>query len=145
MQPTRIKTCLLLLMLLMSSCSAQWHLQKAVKKDPAILEKKVITVTDTVVTEPIVVKDTVTLAQTDTVEIVKDRFRVKIIRSFDTLMIDGGCEADTIIRTVEVPVETLVYKEKDKWYHKVQAVSMWILIVLIVALALRSKIDKILS
>lgn len=145
MQPTRIKTCLLLLMLLMSSCSAQWHLQKAVKKDPAILEKKVITVTDTVVTEPIVVKDTVTLAQTDTVEIVKDRFRVKIIRSFDTLMIDGGCEADTIIRTVEVPVETFVYKEKDKWYHKVQAVSMWILIVLIVVLALRSKIDKILS
>lgn len=145
MQPTRIKTCLLLLMLLMSSCSAQWHLQKAVKKDPAILEKKVIIVTDTVVTEPIVVKDTVTLAQTDTIEIVKDRFRVKIIRSFDTLMIDGGCEADTIIRTVEVPVETLVYKEKDKWYHKVQAISMWILIVLIVALALRSKIDKILS
>lgn len=132
-------------MLLMSSCSAQWHLQKAVKKDPAILEKKVIIVTDTVVTEPIVVKDTVTLAQTDTIEIVKDRFRVKIIRSFDTLMIDGGCEADTIIRTVEVPVETLVYKEKDKWYHKVQAISMWILIVLIVALALRSKIDKILS
>lgn len=136
---------LLLLIPLMSSCSAQWHLQKAVKKDPTVLEKKIVYVTDTVITKPVVVRDTVTLSHVDTLEIVKEKFRLKIVRSYDTLVIDGGCESDTIVKTIEVPVETFVYVEKDKWYHKVQAVSAWILFVLVVVLALRSKIQKILG
>lgn len=133
------------LILLMSSCSAQWHLQRAVKKDPTVLDKKIVYVTDTVITKPVIVRDTVTLSEVDTLEIVKEKFRVKIMRSYDTLVIDGGCESDTIVKTIEVPVETLVYVEKDKWYHKLQAVSMWILIILIVVLVLRSKIEKILG
>ena len=133
------------LILLMSSCSAQWHLQRAVKKDPTVLDKKIVYVTDTVITKPVVVRDTVTLSEVDTLEIVKEKFRVKIMRSYDTLVIDGGCESDTIVKTIEVPIETFVYVEKDKWYHKLQAVSMWILIVLIVVLVLRSKIQKILG
>jgi len=130
------------LILLMSSCSAQWHLKTAIKKDPTIVKQKVITVVDTVVTEPIVVRDTVTLSKIDTVEVVKDKFRVKIMRSFDTLIIDGGCEADTIYKTIEVPVETVVYKEREKWYHKVYEASFYILVITLIALIAFLSISK---
>ena len=119
------------MILLLSSCSAQYHLKQAIKKDPAILQKRTITVTDTVVTEPIAVRDTVTISQIDTVEIIKDKFRVKIMRSFDTLIIDGGCDADTIVRTVEVPIETVVYNEKDTMWQRIQAFGFYILLLLV--------------
>lgn len=107
----------LLLIVSLSACSAQWHLQKAIKKDPSILQKTTEIVVDTVVTDPIVVRDTVITSQIDTVEVVKDKFRVRIIRSYDTLTIDGGCDTDTIVRTIEVPVEKVVYQEESKVYR----------------------------
>lgn len=123
--------CLTLLFatLLLSGCSAEWHLSKAVKKDPTILKEKVITVMDTVVTEPIVVRDTVITSQRDTIELIKDRFRVKVIRSYDTLLIDGGCESDTIVRTVTVTVPQLVAGETR--FQRVQRFTFWGLITLL--------------
>lgn len=94
------------------------------------------TVTDTVVTDPIVVRDTVTMSEIDTIEIVKDKFRVKIVRSYDTLLIDGGCDADTIIRTIEVPIERVVYQERDRWYDKVYRWSFIILLCVLFVYAL---------
>ena len=114
--------------ILFPSCGANWHLQRAVKLDPSILQQKTITVTDTVVTEPTAVLDTVTISNTDTVEIVKNNFRVKIMRISDTLIIDGGCDADTIVRTVSVPFEKIVYHERTKWYHKMYKWSFYLLI-----------------
>lgn len=126
---------LLFVTLLLSGCSAEWHLSRAVKKNPDLIKPTMMTVTDTVVTEPIVVKDTVTLSQVDTVEIVKDRFRVKIVRSYDTLMIDGGCDADTIIRTVTVSVPQLVAGETR--LQRVQRYTFWGLTgLLLVAIAI---------
>ena len=123
--------CLTLLFatLILSGCSPEWLLTQAIKKDPTLLKTKTITVTDTVVTEPIVVRDTVTMSQVDTVEIVKDKFRVKIMRSYDTLIIDGGCDGDTIVRTVEVPVEQVVYKEEHKIFR--WSFYLWVLVAVV--------------
>jgi len=117
---------LLFVTLILSGCSPEWLLKQAIKKDPTLLTTKTITVTDTVVTEPIVVKDTVTVSQVDTVEIVKDKFRVKIMRSYDTLIVDGGCDSDTIVRTIEVPFEQVVYKEEHKIFR--WSFYLWILV-----------------
>ena len=119
---------LFLATILLSSCGANWHLRRAIKIDPSILQQKTITVTDTVVTEPTAVLDTVTISKVDTIEIVKNNFRVKIMRSYDTLIIDGGCESDTIVRTVEVPIEKIVYHEREKWYHKLYKWSFFLLL-----------------
>ena len=118
----------LLLVILTTSCSTQWHLKKAIKKDPTILVQDTAIVMDTVVIERTAVQDTVTISNTDTVEIVKNNFRVKIMRISDTLIIDGGCDADTIVRTVSVPVEKIVYHERTKWYHKMYKWSFYLLI-----------------
>jgi hypothetical protein len=131
-----------LLILILSGCSAEWHLSKAVCKNPELLKGKTMIVTDTVVTEPIVVKDTVTISQVDTVEIVKDKFRVKIMRSYDTLIIDGGCDADTIVRTLEVKVPVVEYKERSTFFDKIYKSSFYILIISIIILVLRDVIRR---
>ena len=106
------------LILLLSSCSAQWHLKKAVQKDPMILKKDTLVVQDTFVVPPVVLKDTVTLKQHDTITITKDRLRVKIVKVNDTLIIDAKCDSDTIVRTIEVPYEKIVYVEKATFWDK---------------------------
>jgi hypothetical protein len=125
-----------MLALLLTGCSADWHLRKALKKDPSLLTTKTITVMDTVVTEPIVVRDTTILRQRDTIEIVKDRFRLKIVRSFDTLMIDGGCDADTIYREIKVAVPQVVASTTK--IQRVQSYTFWGLILfLLISVAYR--------
>lgn len=108
----------LTLLLLLTSCSAQWHLKKAVRKDPTILEKDTLVVTDTVVSPPVAITDTVTLKQHDTITVVKDRLKVQLVRVSDTITIDAICESDTIISVVEVPYEKIVYVEKATLWDK---------------------------
>ena len=96
----------LLLIILTTSCSSKWHLKKALQKDPTMLVQDTMIVTDTVVTESTAVLDSVIISKVDTIEIVKNNFRVKIMRSFDTLIIDGGCDADTVFRTIEAPARS---------------------------------------
>ena len=112
-----------LLALTLSGCSAEWHLRKAVRKNPELLKSQTINVTDTIVLPGVALMDTVILKQVDTITLVKDRFRVKVMRSYDTLIIDGGCDSDTIIRTVRVDVPQLVVGESG--FQRVQRYTFW--------------------
>jgi hypothetical protein len=109
----------LTLVLLLTSCSAQWHLKKAVQKDPAILERDTLVVTNTVVSPPVAITDTVTLKLHDTITIVKDRLKVQLVRVNDTITINAECASDTIVTTIEVPYEKIVYVEKENFKDKV--------------------------
>lgn len=124
---------LLLSVSVLTSCSAQWHLKKAVRKDPFILQKDTVTVVDTIVTKPVVLKDTVVLKQVDTLEIIKDKLKVKVFRSFDTIRVDAICDADTVVSIVEVPYEKIVYVEKDT---PMQVVQRWLLYMLSIVVVL---------
>ena len=52
------------------------------------------------------------MKQHDTITLVKDRLRVKIVKVNDTITIDAICDSDTIISIVEVPYDKVVYVEK---------------------------------
>jgi hypothetical protein len=108
----------LIIVLSLTSCSAQWHLKKAVRKDPTILEKDTLVVTDTVVSPPVAITDTVIMRQHDTITLVRDRLRVSIVKVNDTITIDAICDSDTIISIVEVPYEKIVYVEKATFWDK---------------------------
>lgn len=124
----------LILLSSLMSCSAQWHLKKAVQKDPLILEKDTLVVTTTVVSPPVAITDTVTLKQHDTITIVKDRLKVQLVKVNDTITINAECASDTIVTTIEVPYEKIVYvKEKTLW-QKIQGL---VLLFALVALALK--------
>jgi hypothetical protein len=82
------KLCIILIStLLLSGCSASWHLRKAVSKDPSILKPTVVTIWDTIVTPAIYLVDTVSVPRetdssvidNDTVRIVITKFQDKII------------------------------------------------------------------
>ena len=82
------KLCIILIStLLLSGCSASWHLRKAVSKDPSILKPTVVTIWDTIVTPAIYLVDTVSVPgeadssviDNDTVRIVITKFQDKII------------------------------------------------------------------
>ena len=114
----------LILLSSLMSCSAQWHLKKAVQKDPIILEKDTLVVTDTVVSPPVAITDTVTLKQHDTIVIQKDRLKVQLVKVNDTITINAECASDTIVTTIEVPYEKIIYvKEKTLW-QKIQGLVL---------------------
>ena len=116
------------------SCSAQWHLKTAVRKDPTILVKDTMVVTNTVVSPPVAITDTVTLKQHDTITLVKDRLKVEIVKVNDTITINAECASDTIVTTIEVPYEKIIYvKEKTLW-EKIQGL---VLLFALVALVLK--------
>ena len=122
------------LTLLLPSCSAQWHLKKAVQKDPSILQKDTLVVRDTVVTQPVAITDTVILKQRDTIRLVKDRLKVEIVKVNDTITIDAICDSDTIISIIEVPYERVVYVEKEK---PIQIIQRWMAYLLLLVIGIK--------
>jgi len=119
---------LLITTILLNSCGAQWHLKKAIKKDPTILEKDTVVVVDTLVTAPVEVKDTITLEKRDTLVLTRDRLKLKIVRSFDTIAVEAECASDTIISTIRVPYEKVVYIKQRTLKEKAQNWAFYLLI-----------------
>ena len=130
------------LILLLSSCSAQWHLKRAVQKDPMILKKDTLVVQDTLVVPPVVLKDTVILKQHDTIRLIKDRLRVNIIKVNDTITIDAICDSDTIIRVIEVPYDKIVYVEKESLWDKIKNLAIYMGLALITFKIIMKQFEK---
>jgi hypothetical protein len=124
------------------SCSAQWHLKRAVHKDPTILEKDTLVVTDTVVSPPVAITDTVIMRQHDTITLVKDRLRVNIVKVNDTITIDAICDSDTIISIVEVPYDKIVYVEKESLWDKIKSLTIYMGLALITFKIIMKQFDR---
>lgn len=67
---------LLPIILIMCSCSAQWHLRKAITKDPSIIDTVKVVTVDTVWLEVKKI-DTLFKYKFDTISFVKDSVRIK--------------------------------------------------------------------
>jgi len=132
----------LTLLVLLTSCSAQWHLKRAVRLDPSILEKDTLVVTNTVVTPPVAITDTVTLKQHDTITLVKDRLKVEIVKVNDTITINAQCDSDTIVQTIEVPYDKIIYVEKETFIDKIQKLISLFALVFLALIVIRRLINK---
>lgn len=124
----------LFLLLSLSGCSANWHLRKAIAKDPTILQPKEILLIDTVVVSEGIRVDTLAYFSTDTITLEKERLRVQIKRIYDTLRISAECKLDTIriIDRVELPPRIKYVEKEDKWTRML----LWIALALILGLEL---------
>lgn len=100
--------------LLLSSCGAQWHLKRAIAKDPTIAKDTVLRIDTTIITESIELRDTITLLKLDTITIQRDGVVVHIERRFDTLLVDVECPPDTVRVFKEVPLVQYVPEKKEK-------------------------------
>jgi len=109
----------LLLILLISSCSADWHLKQACKKNPSICRVDTITLSDTIkVRDSFYVEKSVITRQIDTIVIDTNGVKVKIIRVKDLIKTIVSQSPKTIIKTTTItPKPHIIYVEKklNKW------------------------------
>lgn len=98
------------------SCSAQWHLKQAVKKNPSIITEKVIRSVDTlIIRDSVKVEHTFTTKSIDTIIIDNEHFKSTIYRYHDTIKLVQVLKGDTIRITKKVVVPVV---EKDDKYLK---------------------------
>jgi len=96
-------------------------LDRVVRTCPELLTKDttIVNFDTTIVTREVRV-DTLVNSKFDTIDIIKDKFHVKIVNLIDSFYIQGGCDSDTIYITKEIPIYTDVVREVPlKWYEVV--------------------------
>ena len=82
--------------LLLQSCGAQWHLKRAIAKDPTIVQERTEKLDTVVITQEKLVRDTIVLKRIDTTTIERNSVRIKIRRIHDTIQVQAECLSDTI-------------------------------------------------
>ena len=112
-------------------------------KDPSILIGQGVSIDTTIVTNTVAVTDTFVTQVRDTITLEKERLRIKVVRSYDTIQVSGECVGDTIRIIKEVVVPQVVYK-KDPWYQRWNLFG-WLFVFLLAFLVLRYVADKVFS
>ncbi len=110
--------------LLFQSCGAKYHLNRAIAKDPTILDSVVLKVDTIVVTQKEEIRDTLILQRIDTINLERNGIRIDLRRFYDTIEVDVECPPDTIRISKEIRVPQVVYEEK-----KFKKKHIWILII----------------
>ena len=115
------------LLFLTQGCGAKYHLNRAIAKDPTILESVVVKVDTTIITQNKAIRDTLILQRIDTITLERNAVRVKIKRIHDTIQIEAECLPDTIRIQKVVNVPQVVYEEK-----KIKKKYIYLLIISII-------------
>lgn len=119
--------------LMLTSCGAQYHLKRAIAKDPAIVQNQAVKLDTVVITEIKAVRDTFVLKTVDTITVTKNAVRVRLKRSYDTIMVDAECLPDTIRIEKEIFVPKVVYQEKTSTFDLVKLILVLLLIISLIA------------
>lgn len=143
---------ILILLILFTSCSpfiskelrrknrCNRKLERVTKKCPELLSKDTIYLNfDTTIVTKEVRVDTLVSTKFDTLEIIKDKFHLKLIKTTDTLIINGGCDADTVYidKIIKVPytkveqIKLTPLEHLANWFSKFW---WWLIIGLIIYL-----------
>ena len=113
------------------SCSANWHLKQAVKKNPNIITEKVIRQVDTlIIRDSVVHTDTFVTKSIDTIEIENEHFKTVVYRYHDTIRVVNTLKGDTIRITKKVVMPVVKNETKyDKAFILLAAIifMIWLL------------------
>ena len=119
----------------LSSCGAQFHLRRAIAKDPSIARDTIVKLDTAIVTEEKILSDTLIIHDTIVREIKREGVVVKLQKIHDTIMIEAICESDTIEIVKEVEVVRVIKEEKTSIFESANLLIRS-LIALIVSLIL---------
>ena len=129
---------LLILLILLNSCSAEWHLKKAIKKDPEIVSNILIYKYDTLWTNSIRIKDSVSIDFRDSVLITNDTIVIKLKKTAsNNISVDAKVVPYPIYR--KVTQYKTVIKQKEKRF---EAFFWQIVLAIIVVLGSLKVINK---
>jgi len=101
------------LLFLLQGCGARYHLNRAIAKDPTILDSVVLKVDTLIITQKEEVRDTLILQKIDTITLERNGIRIDLRRVYDTIEVDVQCPSDTIRIQKEIRVPQVVYQEKN--------------------------------
>jgi len=101
------------LLFLLQGCGAKWHLNRAIAKDPTILDSVVLKVDTLIITQKEEVRDTLILQKIDTITLERNGIRIDLRRVYDTIEVDVQCPSDTIRIQKEIRVPQVIYEEKS--------------------------------
>jgi len=121
----------LLIAILLSSCSAQWHLKKACKKQPDICQEQNIKIDTFVVRDTFSYHDTFITKAIDTITIDTGSVQVRIIREHDVIRTTITQKPDTAFITIEKQLPPrLVYKEHwFQWWYLLIIFAIFVIII----------------
>ena len=131
---------ILLLGLLIASCSPQKRLQRLLLKHPDLVKIDSVKITDTIILPPIRTTDTIDLTEMpDTLVIEKEKVRIEVqkfmVEGKPKLVFKTEYKQDTVVVTRMVPTYELQPYEKPKnyWYMWVLVGILGTLIIFIIA------------
>lgn len=136
----KIKSAVIILLatFVLQSCGAQWHLKRAIAKDPTIAADTIVKIDTTIITQGAKISDTLVLHDTIEKEIRTNGVIVKVQRFHDTIRIAAECLPDTIRLITEVPIERVVLKEERRpLFKEIRLILLLILLISVVMLFMR--------
>ena len=137
---------IMMLMAIVQSCSAGWHLRKAISKDPNILMQRDTVVETKVVVQEKTVTEKLIVNQIDTVILTSpDGIQVRLERIYDTVMVDVVCPPETVMVETIVELPPVVEYKESESKNKYQEWGLALLGFFIVLMVVRKLLDKVLG
>lgn len=105
----------IIILVMSTGCSSQWHLKKAIQKNPSLITTSTHTIDTMFVRDSVTITDTFTTKSIDTFTIEKDGVKTIVYRNHDVIRIKTIVKADTIrfTKTIQLPPR-VEYKERIK-------------------------------
>lgn len=119
--------------ILLSSCSAQWHLKRAIAKDPSLKRDTIVKIDTAIVTQEKILSDTLVVSDTIVREIKSDGVVIRLQRVHDTIKVEAICESDTIKIVKEVEVVRYIEHKKTSIFDKANALIRSLIALIVVA------------
>ena len=123
---------MMLTALMIESCGASWHLRRAIAKDPTIVQTQIVRMDTTIITPERIVRDTIVTNAVDTIELVRDRVRIQLIRRFDTIAVNVECPSDTIRVVQTASVDSICPPpptDWTKWFGWIMCILLMVFII----------------
>ena len=128
--------------LLLTSCSASWHLKRAIKKDPSLLNGgDTVLVHDTqFVTKERVLTDSFVTTCYDTITLEDSFVFTQVIRRDNVIKVYTKCKSDTVRITTKIPFKlppTVSYKNDPFWKSLAVGLGTLLLLIIIIRFVLK--------
>lgn len=134
----------LILVILLSSCSAQWHLKQAIKKDPSILKKNSVLIDTLILTDSFTSVDTFSLSDIDTFVTDTGKVRVTLYKYKNMYKLKTEVKVDTVhfLKDIECP-PSVIKKEENCWRNCMYAFLIGCLLTsILMSLSYAKKLDN---
>ena len=104
----------IVLLVMLTGCSAEWHLKKAIKKNPSLIQPSVHTIDTIVIRDSVAFTDTFVSKTIDTLTIEKEGVKTIVYRNHDVIRIKTIVKPDTIRIQKTIRVPQVYYEERFK-------------------------------